>query len=370
MKKLNTQGIAHIIAPMLTMLAIAGVGTYVFATSHADSLNSTAVHVTNANNNQTVALVTGQVLDVKLSSHYKFNQSSDKKVLAQIGHTQYKENFSKARYRVIAAGTTTLSATGPRRSCPAATPGQATCHMISAAQAFKVTITATVQPVKPALTGVLNGRVYLRTAGGPAVTCAVGRTCPPGTKLQPYKATIKINSITPKTLDTYEKTVISNVNGEFSVKLLPGTYRLLPQPERIATAPAQTVTIAKGATSSVEVIYTLPIPTPSPAPQPTPAPTPAPTPTPGTNPNIKHPTADNCNRQQFTVYASLPNGTPAYGLNGGTQAGKVLYTVPYGTAITNVYCDSDANGKVYRIDNGSAASYSSYNFTDVSLTKP
>lgn len=112
----------------------------------------------------------------------------------------------------------------------------------------------------------------------------------------------------------------------------------------------------------------------------TPAPTPA-TPAPPTTPptttapasTIKHPTNADCKgaANPFTVYASNPNGTSAYGMPGGTQAGQVHYTVPYKEAITRVYCDS-SNGRamVYRLDDGATGTYSAFYYSDVSLTQP
>ncbi|HSX06646.1 MAG TPA: hypothetical protein VLG92_02925 [Candidatus Saccharimonadia bacterium] len=87
--------------------------------------------------------------------------------------------------------------------------------------------------------------------------------------------------------------------------------------------------------------------------------------------NIVHPTIANCNRQNFTVYASVPSGTPAYSEGNFSQ---VLYTWPYGSAITDVYCDSgDSKQMVFRVDNPGSpdtTQYSAYHWADVSLTKP
>jgi type II secretory pathway pseudopilin PulG len=89
-----------------------------------------------------------------------------------------------------------------------------------------------------------------------------------------------------------------------------------------------------------------------------------------TTSNISHPTISNCNGVQFTVYASVPSGTNAYGMNGGTDAGKIHYTVKYGDPITNVYCDKDSGSLVFRIDDGASGTYSEFYTKDLSLTKP
>jgi cytoskeletal protein RodZ len=82
-------------------------------------------------------------------------------------------------------------------------------------------------------------------------------------------------------------------------------------------------------------------------------------------PNINHPTAASClpTGKQFTVYASVAAGTPAYNYSGTT----VLRLVPYKTAITNVYCN-DKGTLIYHYDG--LGSYSTYHLQDVSLTQP
>ncbi len=99
------------------------------------------------------------------------------------------------------------------------------------------------------------------------------------------------------------------------------------------------------------------------------------TPSPAATPtsSVTHPTIANCKgaAQPFTVYASNPAGTPAYGMPGGTEAGKVHYTVKYKDAITRVYCDS-SNGHemVYHLDDGATGTYSAFYYSDLSLTQP
>ena len=74
---------------------------------------------------------------------------------------------------------------------------------------------------------------------------------------------------------------------------------------------------------------------------------------------------------KFSVYASVVNGTNAYGMTGGTEANKIHYTVKYGDLITGVYCDKYSDGTyVFRLDNGPTSTYSQFKTSDVSLTKP
>jgi len=130
----------------------------------------------------------------------------------------------------------------------------------------------------------------------------------------------------------------------------------------VALAPATKATVATPQTTAT-------VPTASPTPTVTPKKT-APIKTSPVS-NIVHPTIANCNRQNFTVYASVPSGTPAYSEGNLSQ---VLYTWPYGSAITDVYCDSgDSKQMVFRIDNPGSpdiTQYSAYHWADVSLTKP
>ena len=92
--------------------------------------------------------------------------------------------------------------------------------------------------------------------------------------------------------------------------------------------------------------------------------TPTPTPTPVVN--INHPTLDYCQQfdNTFTVYASVGSGTPVYNRENPSE---VLYTVPYGDAITRVYCNSD--GTALTRYEGTEV-FSIINFQDVSTTQP
>jgi cytoskeletal protein RodZ len=130
-------------------------------------------------------------------------------------------------------------------------------------------------------------------------------------------------------------------------------------PQNIAsTAPTPT---APSSTATTQTTTTPTTKTSTPPPAVVPAPT------------VVHPTIANCKgaAQPFTVYASNPAGTPAYGMPGGTEAGKVHYTVQYKDAITRVYCDS-SNGRemVYHLDDGATGTYSTFYYSDLSLIQP
>jgi|GEM_PF-5738033 len=88
-------------------------------------------------------------------------------------------------------------------------------------------------------------------------------------------------------------------------------------------------------------------------------------------PNIQHPTAADCpaNSGLFTVYASNVAGTPAYNDNPTYRdtSGTVLYTVPYKTAITSVYCGADNTVLFHYVGR---QIYASFHFEDVSMTQP
>ncbi|HEV2403351.1 MAG TPA: hypothetical protein VGS08_04070 [Candidatus Saccharimonadales bacterium] len=154
----------------------------------------------------------------------------------------------------------------------------------------------------------------------------------------------------------------SKVSSGSNITTTHSTTKSIPKvpPANAPTAKQPTTT-----SSSVPSTTTPPVP----APQKTVTPSPPSSP-PAPAPNVTHPTIANCTRQNFNVYASVPSGTHAYNGNGYTN---VMYTWPYGSEITNVYCDSaDSEQMVFRIDNPGTPNtqYSAYHWADVSLTKP
>jgi hypothetical protein len=85
---------------------------------------------------------------------------------------------------------------------------------------------------------------------------------------------------------------------------------------------------------------------------------------------ISHPTAENCGPSgtKLSVYASVKPGTSAYKDHPifRDNSNQVLYTVDYGTIISDVYCDAE-NTALFR-EVGRQV-YARFNFQDVS-TKP
>ncbi len=278
-KKLDTRGMSHILAPLLVVIAVAVVGTYVLAASHAASRIPRPALVSNANNNQIIPLVIGQVLDVKLASGWKFNLPSNNRVLVPLGVPVYSASFSEAWYRVLSPGTAVVMATQPPvAACPKPASGQASCLVLTAPPIFHVTVSATPRSVKQVTLGTLTAHIYQRTASG--VNCQYGSTCP-STKLEHYQANVTVRALTgawsSSALATH--TVTSAIDGTFSVSLAPGTYLLVAQPKTGLTALEQTVFIGSGVTS-VTIVYAPDAPASKPTPKPTSTPVSTSSPTP------------------------------------------------------------------------------------------
>lgn len=91
----------------------------------------------------------------------------------------------------------------------------------------------------------------------------------------------------------------------------------------------------------------LPAPAASPAVTPAPSPTAKPTPTPAPAPKPKNPTQANCkpDDQKFTVYASMPDGTPTFFQSARTTRSSI--TVPYRQAMQVSCFDNDIQKLVY-----------------------
>ncbi len=81
-----------------------------------------------------------------------------------------------------------------------------------------------------------------------------------------------------------------------------------------------------------------------------------------------HPFSENCGAEgsKFTVYASVQAGTPAYNDHPVFRdtSNRELYTVPYGDAISSVFCDKDKTVIFREIGR---QMYVRFNFQDVSI---
>jgi hypothetical protein len=93
-------------------------------------------------------------------------------------------------------------------------------------------------------------------------TITIGPQCPVQKKEEkpdkcadkPHEATVIV-----QTLDGSKEITrfSSNSNGQFTVELEPGTYRLVPQPERLTPpyAPPQTVIVEKDKVTDIKIVY-------------------------------------------------------------------------------------------------------------------
>jgi len=110
MRKLNSQGVTHIVLPLVAIFVTVAVGTYFLVASHADTPDTTAttdataasptVNLTNANNNQTLNVKLGQTVQVELSNTF-WPEGSVPAGKSETT-TSWWNNFASSNTRVLA----------------------------------------------------------------------------------------------------------------------------------------------------------------------------------------------------------------------------------------------------------------------------